>query len=158
MACVTSLDKHLDTMLKMEYYADIVHLFDELLDDPILYRFPADVLDLITYIVLNKQQTGLEITCHASPASTYLTITADDWWVYDLELLPGRKIQCKLHDCEPTVRAVKVVNPANLKLHFGKVFDEDPADYCKSLVSPLLKELLKDAKSIYLHKRKQLLG
>lgn len=146
---VHSLQKHIARAPALSYYCHIAQQLNSLLKDPELYKFPAEIFELLLWIITTKQNPELEITPRAFTQYPTLAVTADGWWVYDIELRKDGIAFCVTRTLVSYV--ARTLSLGNLKRCFGRAFDE--VNVYDGLTSDELTNLIKDARAVYYHNR-----
>ena len=145
-----SLQKHLDKAPALSYYCHIAKQLNSLLKDPELYKFPAEIFELLLWIITTKQNPELEITPRSFTRWPTLAVTADGWWVYDIELRKDGIAFCVTRTQVSYV--AKTLSLGNLKRCFGRAFDE--VNVYDNLTSNELTNLIDDARAVYYKTRR----
>lgn len=146
---VYSLQKHIARAPALRYYCHIVQQLNSLLKDPELYKFPAEIFELLLWIITTKQSPALEITPRAFARYPTLAVTAGGWWVYDIELRKDGIAFCVTRTLVSYV--ARTGSLGNLKRCFGRAFDE--VNVYDDLTSDELTNLIKDAREVYYNAR-----
>lgn len=146
-----SIQKHLDRADILGYYTHVAKMLDNILAANELYKFPAEVFELLIWLLATKQHPGIEVSIGYYWHNNAIVIGSDNWWTYDIELVKdGINFSVRRTDQK---RKAKDYSLGNLKRCFGAVFDE--TNFRTDLNSPELAELFNDAREVYQYNRQK---